>query len=44
VSELTRHEVAAGHWITAQQPALFAGQVRGFVKRIERRRRQAAAA
>jgi len=44
VSELTRHEVAAGHWITAQQPALFAGQVRGFVKRIERRRRQSAVA
>jgi pimeloyl-ACP methyl ester carboxylesterase len=44
VSDLSRREVAAGHWITAQQPALFAGQVRGFVKRIERRRRQAKAA
>jgi len=43
VSELSRHEVAAGHWVTAQQPAVFAGQVRGFVKRVERRRRQARA-
>jgi pimeloyl-ACP methyl ester carboxylesterase len=42
VPQLHRVEVDAGHWLPLQQPALFARLVRGFVRRVERQRRQTA--
>jgi pimeloyl-ACP methyl ester carboxylesterase len=37
VPDLTRKEVKAGHWITLQQPDVFAQLVKNFIAQVERR-------
>lgn len=37
VPQLTRVEIDAGHWVSIQQPALFAGRVRAFIESLTER-------